>query len=346
MPLKRRIVMAGTTFFLAAATGHVMQNGDTISAKLRNALSSQPAAVAEVEATAPAAALPTPQPTDAVLVAGTSLPAALPSTGGLPDFPGDQAQALTSGVLLAARMDAVADSYTRPATDADAEYSVFGIPCGSSKLVLSLGAGGTLRAALAAPCHPGERVVFSHAGLSFAMLTDASGGAQVTIPAMLAYATVDAGFANGEVLSAARNVPDLEGLRRMALSGDGAVHLNAYEDGAAYGAKGHFSMSNPGDPASATALVVLGDAGLDSPKVVEIFTAGNSTRTVAFDAEAETTPATCGHAVTARVVTMTGGRIGIRETLKQAMPDCDAVGDLVQAPLPGWDEPMAVATSQ
>lgn len=345
--MKRRIVMAGTTFFLAAATGHVMQNGHTIGEKLRGALSSsEPAAAAEAEITSPAAGALTPRPTDAVLVAGTSMPAVIPPAGGLPDLPGDQAQALTSGVLLAARMDAVADSYTRPATDADAEYSVFGIPCGSSKLELGLGAGRTLRAELSAPCHPDERVVFSHAGLSFAMLTDAAGSVSVTIPAMLADATVDAGFANGEVLSAARVVPDLEGLRRMALSGDGAFHLNAYEDGAAYGADGHFSALNPGDRASAAAMVVLGDAGLDTPKIVEIFTASDSARTVTFDAEAETTPATCDRTVTARVVTMAGGRIGIRETLKQAMPGCDAVGDLVQSPLPGWDGPMAVATSR
>ncbi|MCA0271969.1 MAG: hypothetical protein LCH69_07870 [Proteobacteria bacterium] len=337
--------MAGTTFFLAAATGHVMQNGHTIGEKLRGALSTEPAE-AMAEATTPAAALPTPQPTDAVLVAGTSLPAATPKTGGLPDLPSEQAQALTSGVLLAARMDAVADSYARPATDADAEYSVFGIPCGSSKLDLSLGASGTLRATLAAPCHPDERVVFSHAGLSFAMLTDASGSVSVTIPAMLAAATVDAGFANGEVLSAERVVPDLEGLRRMALSGDGAVRLNAYEDGAAYGAEGHFSALNPGDPASAATIVVLGDAALEAPKIVEVFTAGKDAGSVTFEAEAEATPATCGRALKAHVVTMAGGRIGMRETLKQAMPDCDAVGDLVLSPLPGWEGPLSVATSQ
>ncbi|MGL4280324.1 MAG: hypothetical protein ACRCS0_08165 [Albidovulum sp.] len=343
--VKRRIVMAGTTFFLAAATGHVMQNGDAIGAKLRGALSSSDAvASAPAETIAPAAIAPAPQPTDAVLVAGTAAAAA--SVGGLPDLPGEQAQALSSGVILAARMDAVADSYTRPATDADVEYSVFGIPCGSSKLELSLGAGGTLRAALAAPCHPDERVVFSHAGLSFAMLTDAAGIAEVTIPAMLADATVDAGFANGEVLSAARTVPDLEGLRRMALSGDGAFHLNAYEDGAAHGAEGHYTALSPADPAAAAKMVVLGDAAMEDPKIVEVFTASKDARSVTFEAEAEATPATCGRALKARVVTMAGGKIGLRETLKQAMPDCDAVGDLVLSPLPGWDGPVSVATSQ
>jgi hypothetical protein len=345
MPMKRRIVMAGTTFFLAAATGHVMQNGETIGAKLRGALPSSGAvAAAQPETRTSIAITPAPQPTDAVLVAGTA--AVVAPASGLPDLPGGQAQTLNSGVLLAARMDAVADSYTRPATDADVEYSVFGIPCGSSKLDLSIGAGGTLRAALSAPCHPDERVVFSHAGLSFAKLTDAAGSAVVTIPAMLADATVDAGFANGEVLSAARDVPDLESLRRMALSGDGAFHLNAYEDGAAYGAAGHYSALSPADPAAAAAIVVLGDAVMDDPKIVEIFTASKDAGSVTFEAEAEATVATCGRMLKADVVTMAAGKIGMRETLKQAMPDCDAVGDLVLSPLPGWDGPLSVATSQ
>lgn len=132
----------------------------------------------------------------------------------------------------------------------------------------------------------------------------------------------------------------------MALSGDGAVRLNAYEDGAAYGAEGHFSALNPGDPASAATIVVLGDAALEAPKIVEVFTAGKDAGSVTFEAEAEATPATCGRALKAHVVTMAGGRIGMRETLKQAMPDCDAVGDLVLSPLPGWEGPLSVATSQ
>ena len=37
MQIGRRVLTIGTTFFLAAATGHVMQNGDTIGERMRMA---------------------------------------------------------------------------------------------------------------------------------------------------------------------------------------------------------------------------------------------------------------------------------------------------------------------
>lgn len=383
VPMKRRIVMAGATFFLAAATGHVMQNGDVIGAKLRGAMgSAQPAAEA-----APAVAEAATAPTDAVLVASTSAqtiapaPAATPATvtaaaapaapaevaavtpgatpalaeavavrpkGALPDLPGDKADTLEPGIVLAARMDAVSDTYQRPKTDADQEYSVFGIPCGTARLDLGLGARGTLKATLTAPCHPEERVVFSHTGLSFTLLTDAAGTASVTIPAMETDATVDAGFASGEVLSAARRVPDLDLLRRVALSGVGVLRLTAFENGAADGATEHYSAGQAGTPVAADAatMITLGDATIDDPKVVQVFTASAGATSVAIAAEAEATEQSCGRTVRARVVSMVAGTIEMNDTLSQAMPGCDALGDMVQSPLPGWDGPLTVATSQ
>ena len=84
MQIKRRAVTVGTTFFLAAATGHVMQNGDAISAKLRGidakeqpVLASVEATVATIPAVVPAAK---PAPTDAPVtdVATITPPAAAP----------------------------------------------------------------------------------------------------------------------------------------------------------------------------------------------------------------------------------------------------------------------------
>lgn len=371
--MKRRIVMAGATFFLAAATGHVMQNGDVIGAKLRGALNSSPPATEAAPAVAETAASPTgavlvastsalaiapapaakaseaaAQPTPVVTPAVAVAPAAARPKDALPDLPGLRVETLDSGTVLAARMDAVSDKYQRPKTDADEEYSVFGIPCGASSLQLGLGARGTLKATLTAPCHPEERVVFSHAGLSFTLLTDAAGSVAVTIPAMATEATVDAGFASGEVLSAERQVPDLDTLRRVALSGAGDLRLNVFEDGAAYGAAGHISSDLAGNPAGpdAAAFVTLGDAAMDDPKLVEIYTASAGAKSVAVEAEAEATAESCGRTVKARIVSMAAGKTGINETLSQAMPGCDALGDLVQAPLPGWDGPLTVATSQ
>lgn len=388
IPMKRRIIMAGTTFFLAAATGHVMQNGDVIGAKLRGALGGAQPAAAAAPGPVPASAVAdaAKRPTSAVLVASSSAlaiapapavaapapvpaaatpadaaaaapivtsvaalaPAAARPAGTLPDLPVAKAETLDSGTVLAARMDKVSDKYQRPKTDADAEYSVFGIPCGSSKLDLSLGARGTLKAVLAAPCHPEERVLFSHAGLSFALLTDAAGNATATIPAMETEATIDAGFANGEVLSAERQVPDLEKLRRMALSGAGELRLNAFENGAARDAAGHYSIDRASDPTATdgATMVALGDATMDDPKLVEVFTASAGAKAVAVEAEGIATADSCGRIAKARVISMVAGKIAMNETLSQAMPSCDALGDTVQSPLPGWDGPLTVATSQ
>lgn len=392
--MKRRIIMAGTTFFLAAATGHVMQNGNAIVAKLRGtSASAQPAAetTPPAPAAAPAIADATTKPTAAVLVANTSAqpvapapaiatpavpvasapaatpagsaeapatpvitpavasaPAAVRPAGALPDLPVIKAKVLDSGTVLAARMDAVSDKYQRPKTDADEDYSVFGIPCGTSKLDLNLGARGTLKAVLAAPCHPEERVVFSHAGLSFTLLTDAAGNAAVTIPAMESDATVDAGFASGEVLSAERNVPDLESLRRVALSGAGELRLNAFENGAAEDADGHYSTERAGDPTAVdgATVVTLGDATIEDAKVVEVYTASAGAKSVEIEADGLATAESCGRTVKARIISMVAGKPGMNEMLSQAMPSCDALGDMVQTPLPGWDGPLTVATSQ
>jgi hypothetical protein len=320
--MKRRILTVGTTFFLAAATGHVMQNGMGFGGKEPAGLNA-PAVVAK-----PVAAI-----------------VPVHDVRSLPDFPSVPVTTLSSGVLLAARMDASADTYEHPKTDADEQYSVFGIPCGASELALSVGAGGTLTARLSAPCHPTERVIFSHAGLSFAMLTDAAGLAEVAIPALTRDGKVEAAFAEGAPLVAERTVPELDTLRRFAISGGGDLHLDAYENGAAFGQPGYYSAVRPGDPAAAggASVVTLGDPKVDHPILTEIFTASRESRTVVIEAEAEVTAMSCGRAVKAHVVSMVSGQIVMRDTLSQSMPGCDAVGDLVVAPLPGWDAPMTVA---
>lgn len=338
--MKRRILMAGATFFLAAATGHLMQNTQEIGASLRGVFGSEP----KPAGTIVASIAPVPAQPKAAEVVQTDI-AQLPADT-LPDFPAVSVGELKSGVLLAARMDAVADDYKRPETDADKSYTVFGIPCGAPSLTLSLGAAGTVKAALSAPCHPEERVVFDHAGLSFALMTDAAGTVSVTIPVMATEARVTASFGDGETLSFERRVADLDRMRRVAISGGAELGLNLYQDGATYGADGHFSASRPGDPLlnGGANLVVLGDPSLAMPMLAEVFTAGNTANTVAVETEATTTEANCGTTLRARVVTMEGGKPGMNETFVQAMPGCDAIGDLVVVPLPGWDGPLTVVS--
>lgn len=83
MQIKRRAITVGTTFFLAAATGHVMQNGETISARLRGADAPETPVLASVTSTAATVAVtktpaPTPESTAAPTrdVAEAPVPAA------------------------------------------------------------------------------------------------------------------------------------------------------------------------------------------------------------------------------------------------------------------------------
>lgn len=332
--MQRRILTVGTTFFLAAATGHVMQNGLTLGSLTPDAPG----------ATSPAVETPA---TDSVALDMPATLVPVRSETALPEFPAAPVTTLSSGTLLAARMDAVADSYQIPATDADAQYSVFGIPCGASGLSLSVGARGLLTARLSAPCHPSERVIFTHAGLSFAMLTDAAGMAEVVIPAMTRDATVEAAFVDDAPLTAQRTVPELDRLRRFAISGGGDLRLNVYEDGAAHGAAGHYSAAVPGDPAvpGGASVVTLGDPEVDLPIIAQVYTASAAATAISVEAEAEVTAMNCAQTVKAHVISMAAGQIALRETLSQSMPACDAVGDLVIAPLPGWDGPMTLAAA-
>jgi hypothetical protein len=334
LPMKRRILTVGTTFFLAAATGHVMQNGVTFGGKGIGAGGAATPAV-QTSAVAPA------------ILAKSAAAEPVRDLSALPDFPTAPVTTLSSGELLAARMDVVSDGYERPETDADEQYSVFGIPCGASDLALSVGTRGILTARLSAPCHPSERVIFSHAGLSFAMLTDAAGRAEVAIPAMMREGRVEAAFADASMLGAERIVPHLDTLRRFAISGGGGVHLNVYENGAAFGEAGHYSATKPGDLAveHGAGVVTLGDPEADHPIIAEVYTASAGATSVGIEAEAEVTAESCGRAVKAHVISMASGQIVMRETLNQSMPACDAIGDLVIAPLPGWDGPMTVATA-
>lgn len=358
--MKRRIVMAGATFLLAAATGHVMQNGDVIGAKLRGTFAGAPAPadipISVSKATTVAAVVPAPrpapvtaQPVPETAATEPAKPALLQPARAtlLPDFPSVQVAPLTSGAPLAARMERVNDDYVRPDTDADAKYSVFGIPCAAATLTLGLGARGALKASLSATCHPAERVVVSHAGLSFAVRTDAAGMATVAIPAMARDASVEAAFADGETVVAARLVPGLDRLRRVGLAGMGDMHLNAYENGAAFGAEGHYSAHRPGDAAlpGGASVVTLGDATLDAPLTAEIYTASDAAEGVVVEAETEVTDRNCGGSVEGRVVTMAAGTPITSETLRQYMPGCDAVGDMALLPLRRWDGPLAVAAA-
>ena len=374
MQIKRRAITVGTTFFLAAATGHVMQNGDAISARLLGADNPEQPVLASVEmtagvlASAPASApLPPAKPAAAETAAPEAAPPAvatpapyLPdaildvtaarSVPGLPDLPAAEPKPLVAGTLLAARLERLDKGYVRPETAADANYSVFGIACGDSTLSLEATARAMLRVTLSAPCFPNERVVISHSGLTVAVATDKAGDLDLMLPALAAEATVNVRIGTEEVMSATHDVTGLDALSRVAVQWEGAegFHLSAFENGAAFGMPGHVSATQPRDRATSDGgfLTVLGDPAVDHPMLAEVYTAPVATRVDDIVVEAEVSAATCGRALDGAMLRMAPGATVQSEPLSFAMPGCDAVGDFLMLSLgPVAEAPVAVALS-
>lgn len=268
MQIKRRAITVGTTFFLAAATGHVMQNGETISARLRGAAAPEAPVLASVTSTAATvdtASSPGPGPigqptvtappesaasdsTTATTPAAAhvqtaaaaavmpesrketlaAVPAKVVTGAELPDLPNLEPWALGADLRLAGRIGKLDAGYSKTESAADANYSVFGIACADPALALEPSARGMMKLTLAAPCFANERVTVSHGGLVVAMATDAAGDLSMMLPAFSATARVDVRFATGDTVSATQAVGGLEALGRVGVQWQGAEGLRLH----------------------------------------------------------------------------------------------------------------------
>ncbi len=365
MQIKRRAITVGMTFFLAAATGHVMQNGETISARLRGAPAPEKPVLASIESTAatitptvaapaepaaPAAAAAEPAaipniaavPAQPKAEATAAAPQAIRTASGLPDLPRVEPSALGADLRLAGRIEKLDTGYSRPETAADAAYSVFGIACTDPALALDPSARGMLKLTLSAPCFANERVTVSHAGLVFAAATDQGGELKLMLPAMSEIAAVEVRLASGEIVSTSRNVTGLDALARVAVQWRGAegLHLHALENGAGFDMPGHVSATAPRNRMTRDGgfLTVLGDPAVDHPLMAEIYTAPAGTALGEMIVEAPVTEETCDRLVAGQALRMTPGAAPATESLSFAMPGCDAAGDSVMLAL----SPVAV----
>ncbi len=340
MQIRRRAITAGTTLILAAAAGHMVQNAETIGAQLRGEVPRAEPVVTHVESTAAvlipagaAAASTAPVPLRAVQPMPSELPKATPAS-------------FSGSLGLAARIAALDAGAVRTESAADAEYSAFGFPCKDSALSLETEAPAMLRLTLATPCHLGERVTIRHAGLSFVALTTRTGTLELTLPAFAPDGEVTAAFAGEPPLSARTPVAGLDAFTRIAVQvrGTSALRLHAFEDGAAFGGRGHVSAarSGPVEPQGGF-MTLLGDPALEAPVLTEVYSTPSLKRVDALELEAEVTPETCGRWITAESLRMVPGAAPDRQMLRLAMPGCDAVGDVVVMPLAGEAGPHLAA---
>jgi hypothetical protein len=333
MQIKRRILTAGTTFFLAAATGYAMQNGGTIGARLFAEDAAK--AVTVVDVPAPTLAAEMMQINEATVMslsADTTLPAGGAEHPVLPQLPGMTVQALVGGADLAARMIKVEHGFVRAKSDADRIYSAFGVACAATVLNLTAAKPAMLMLDLAAPCHPDERLTVSHAGIGVTMKTDAEGHLAAAIPAMTADGAVSVHFVTGERNDAVQSVPDIATVQRIAVLSEGQAGfaLSVYENGAAYRAAGHVRAAVPRDAKTAEGgfMMVLGDPALDQAMLAQIYSAPSTLTNRRIDVETEVTSDTCGKVQTAEAVWTSDGK-AMADTLSLTMPGCDAVGDLI-----------------
>ncbi len=350
MQIGRRAIMVTGTFFLAAATGHVMQNGDAISARLRGA-----ALVAAPEGLVLTSLTSASTETGASAAVAPGAAAALAkavsrSVPDFPEFPAIRPATLGSDMRFAARVNDTLSDYQRPETLADREFDAYGLVCAEPAVTLTHRQPAMLELALTAPCHAAETLRISHAGMSFAVMTDDKGSYRGTIPALAAKGEVTLRLARGADLTAARLVPDLGAVRRFAIAarGPSGLHLNAYLNGAVAGDDGHIRPDNPGLPAPGSGgfLTGLGDAGLPQPMLAEVFTSPANTPAARIEVVAAVGGGNCGRDVLGTTFTADGTVVPQTGAISFAMPGCDALGDLLVMDVSQAATAVALASAQ
>lgn len=314
MSRKKNLKTAATTFSVALGIGFVMQYGDAVASRF------QPDEAAVSVVITPEMVIPTD------IVAASSF--------AIPEF---TMPAPDEGVVELAALSAVLNDVPAPEMEAptvlaepdcDVDMSADTLPMAMVALTLS------------APCNPNAAVTIHHQGLIFSLLTDDAGALDVIVPAMAQDAFYISSFVGGEGAVASTQVPELAEFDRAALQWQGvnAVQLHAREFGADYGSEGHVwkAAAREVDFANtkeAGFLVSLGDARVDNPQMVEVYTfpsgMGKRDGTVALTVEAEVTAENCGRDIAAQSIQINPGLDASAIDLTMTMPDCDAIGEFL-----------------
>jgi len=343
----RQIGMAAGTFSVALGIGFVMQNGDALASRFGNdEAPEQPAPFSEVAqqetAVSPDIAIETPVVQDepiavaqgSVIMSETpdilkpepevAAAVILPETAKLPI------------VLEAPLQLAALETETVPAVEETATVEVDCVP------VMDAAAGSIASVTLSvnAPCHQSSSFTIHHQGMMFTAMTDDTGSAEISVPALAEVAVMIAAFEGGDGAVATMTVPDFANYDRAVLQwqGDESVMLSAYEGDAMFGDERHIHASNPGDitrieTAEGGYLVRLGEDTVDRALMAEVYTFPSGMMGSDFEvllvAEAEITAGNCGQELNAQSlqVSPTGQTSALDLTM--IMPECDAVGDFL-----------------
>ena len=212
----------------------------------------------------------------------------------------------------------------------------------TTDMSLTAGPQAMISVSIFAPCHAGERVVLRHGGIAVAETLTDHGALQLDFPALDARGELSALFPDATVLRETVAIPDATNRFAVQWMGDDAFQLHAFENGADYGQPGDVNAESPVSP-NGGYMVALGNPTLDFPMMAQVYTWPSDTSVVVdVVIEAAVTELTCGRELLGEVVQAKGSNRTVND-LTLAMPDCDAVGDILVLNNPGQDVTLAAA---
>lgn len=306
MQMKRKVLIVGAVLVLAGTAGYLMQDNEAVWAV--------------TEAKPPHS----PKPAGVVSVANSTETAGLlrePPALTLPT-PAPMPRAVPEAVVAIALPEAV-ETPTLQASSCDMRLDIAAQPAAMIGLALS------------APCRPDERVVVLHDGLAITGQTTGSGALFMSLPAMRQDVEVSVLFTGGARIEAQLEVPEASSFQRFAVQWQGtdAFQIHAFENGADYGAPGHVSAANPhlpveGIPLAGGFMTVLGNDQVLHPMLAEVYTYPPRSADVRIVVESAVTAMTCGREILGETLANGVGRT-VSTDLTLAMPDCDAVSDIL-----------------
>lgn len=321
MNRKRSLIRAGAVLGVALAAGHLVQK--TMMEPRATAEAPRPENITPVAADATVPVNPL-LPAGAALGQDTVVPAPASEVAAKPEV---VAPVAPPPAPVTAALTPEIPAVPKPAPVVTPAPVVEAVSCAPS-LSLAAAPQAMIEVTVTAACDAGARVVLRHAGLTVAETLDDQGKLLIDLPALEATGEVSVLFPTADILQDAVAVPGVDKLRRFAVQwmAADAFQLHAMENGAAYGQPGDVNAQNPVSP-SGGYLVSLGNPALDLPMMASVYTwpPGVTSRPVI---EAAVTDLTCGREILGQTLLSDKGGVTITD-LTLAMPECDALGDIL-----------------
>ena len=179
---------------------------------------------------------------------------------------------------------------------------------------------------LSAPCHPSERVVVRHDGLSYTARIAPDGTLALQLPALSTEAVVSILLPDDAVIEASVAVPDAAASHRFGLQSvaGASFDLRISKDDQIRVSAGPADLA-----AGPQGVMTLGDASVDDPMVAQVYTyPTDPAAQVDVAVEVRITPETCGTEVTAESIVADQGTVKVT-VVSIAIPACDNTGNIL-----------------